>query len=59
VQDEELIRFIRNAFSLQTMRMRTLEEELSEPDWFDDVSMQLMDDESTSARWFIAIKAFE
>ena len=41
------------------MRMRTIEEELNEPDWFDDVSMQLMEEDCTPAIWFIAMKAFE
>ena len=41
------------------LKIRTLRQELEQPDWFDDVAGEMMDPSCTPARWLIAMKAFE
>ena len=38
---------------------RTIEQELSEPDWMEDVMGEWFDPDATPPRWLVALRAFE
>ena len=57
IQEEEIKLFCQNSALLEVTRMRTIEQELTTPQ-FDDCQAEFYDDESL-APWFITLRATE
>lgn len=59
VSSEELTMFVRNCQQIQVFKMRSIREELEQPDWSADVADEMMDPDCPCPRWLLAMKAFE
>jgi len=51
--------FVRGCLQIEVLKMNTIRQEQEQPDWSLDVADEMSDPDCSSARWLIAMKAFE